>query len=305
MNKRPILFAGSSLPELAEEISAELGIPLGRRELSQFPDGETSVKIQEDVFGRDVFVLQSIATDPNRYLVELLMMIDALKRSSAKNIVAIIPYLGYCRQDRKNKPGVPITAKLVANLLRAAGVTRLITFDLHADQVEGFFEIPVDHLRCQKLLCDEAKKWIGENCIIVAPDIGSIKIARAMAKLLNAELAVVNKQRLNSFDVKGTLIGDVANKNVLIADDLCSTGGTLVAAANLCRELGALKIVAAVTHGLFAGDALQKIDSSALEALFITNSVVAPSDKIPNSLKVNISSLAAMIAEAIKLLNKN
>jgi ribose-phosphate pyrophosphokinase len=276
MTKYPLLFAGSSHPELANEISVELGISLGRRDLSQFPDGELSVEIQEDVRGKDVFVLQSIAADPNRYLMELLIMIDALKRASAKSIVAIIPYFGYCRQDRKNKPGVAIAAKLVANLLVTAGATHLITWDLHADQIEGFFEIPVDHLHCQKLLCETAKKLIGENCIVV-----------------------VNKQRLNFFDVKATLIGDVANKNVLIADDLCSTGGTLVAAANLCREAGAKKIIAAVTHGLFVGNAMKKIESSTLESLFVTNSTPFL-DQFSKAAKIDTLSIAPMIAEAIK-----
>ncbi len=304
MTKYPLLFAGSSHPELANEISVELGISLGRRDLSQFPDGELSVEIQEDVRGKDVFVLQSIAADPNRYLMELLIMIDALKRASAKSIVAIIPYFGYCRQDRKNKSGVAIAAKLVANLLVTAGATHLITCDLHADQIEGFFEIPVDHLHCQKLLCETAKKLIGENCSVVAPDIGSVKIAEAMAKLLNVDLVVVNKQRLNSFDVKATLIGDVANKNVLIADDLCSTGGTLVAAANLCREAGAKKIIAAVTHGLFVGNAMKKIESSTLESLFVTNSTPFLG-QFSKAAKIDTLSIAPMIAEAIKNIGRS
>lgn len=296
MKKQPFLFAGSSHLTLAKDVCKELKINLGRMDLNQFPDGETNVQVLENVRGCDVFILQSIVGEPNHYLFELLIIIDALKRSSAKSITAIIPYLGYCRQDRKNKPGVPITAKLVANVLATAGITNLITFDLHADQVEGFFETSVDHLHCQKLLSDVAKKIIGEECTVVAPDIGSIKIAESMTKLLDTELAVIKKERLNSFEVSMTLIGDVNNKSVLITDDLCSTAGTLVAAANLCRQEGAKKIIAAVTHGLFVGDAIKKIETSPLEYLLITDTI-EPRGFFSNSIKS--ISVAPMIAKAI------
>lgn len=297
MKKQPILFAGSSHLTLAKDVCKVLKINLGRMDLNQFPDGETNVQVLENVRGCDVFILQSIVGEPNHYLFELLIIIDALKRSSAKSITAIIPYLGYCRQDRKNKPGVPITAKLVANVLATAGITNLITFDLHADQVEGFYETTVDHLHCQKLFSDIAKNLIGEECTVVAPDIGSIKIAESMAKLFDTGLAVIKKERLSSLEVSMTLIGDVNNKNVLITDDLCSTAGTLVAAANLCRQQGAKKIIAAVTHGLFVGDAVKKIETSALEYLLITDTI-EPRGYFSNSIKS--VSVAPMIAEAIK-----
>lgn len=296
MKQQPILFAGSSHLKLAEDVCKELNISLGRMHLSQFPDGETDVQILENVRGRDVFVLQSIVIEPNHYLFELLIVIDALKRSSAKSITAIIPYLGYSRQDRKNKPGVPITAKLVANVLAAAGITNLITFDLHADQVEGFFETTVDHLHCQELLYNACKSQDRSDCVVVAPDIGSMKIAESMAKLLNTELAVIKKERLNPFEVSMTLIGDVSHKNVLITDDLCSTAGTLVAAANLCRQHGASKIMGAITHGLFVEEALTKIESSALDCLFITDTI-QPRTAFPSCIKT--ISVAPLIAEAI------
>lgn len=299
MNNSPLFFAGSSHRELAIEICTELRIPLGAVSLGSFPDGEISVEILEDVRGRDVFILQSLAIDPNRYLMELLIMVDALKRSSAKSITAIVPYLGYCRQDRRNKPGVPITAKLVANLLSSAGTNHLMTFDLHSDQVEGFFEIPVTHLHCQELLCSHVKELLGENLIVVAPDIGSIKIAEAMAKLLKVDLAVIKKERLNSADVEMTLIGDVANKNVLITDDLCSTAGTLVAAAKLCQERGAQKVIGAITHGLFVKDAMAKIESSALLSLLTTNTI-PPHDQLSASTKIDQISIAKIIAKAIR-----
>jgi ribose-phosphate pyrophosphokinase len=187
----------------------------------------------------------------------------------------------------------------VANLLSSAGIHHLITFDLHSDQIEGFFEIPVTHLHCQELLCSHVKDLLEENCIVVAPDIGSIKIAEAMAKLLKVELAVIKKERLNSTDVEMTLIGDVAHKNVLIADDLCSTAGTLVAAAQLCQQRGAQKVVGAITHGLFVKDALAKIESSALQSLLITNTIPSH-DSHSRSTKINQISIAKIIAEAIR-----
>jgi ribose-phosphate pyrophosphokinase len=297
MNKQPILFSGSSHLKLAKDVCHELNVSLGRMHLSQFPDGETDVQILENVRGRDVFVMQSIVMEPNHYLFELLMIIDALKRSFAKSITAIIPYLGYCRQDRKNKPGVPITAKLVANVFSTAGMTNLITFDLHADQIEGFFETTVDNLHCQQLLYDACKHQSGEECIIVAPDMGSMKIAENMARLLNAELAIIKKERLNPFEVNMTLIGNVSNKNVLITDDLCSTAGTLVEAVNLCKQQGAKKIMAAITHGLFVDEALSKIESSVLDYLFTTDTI-QHRNTFPASIKT--ISVAPLIAEAIK-----
>ena len=295
----PLLFCGSSHEALAKEVAIELNIPLGKMSLSQFPDGETAVEIQEDVRGRDVFILQSTAINPSFYLLELLIIIDALKRSSAQNIVAIIPYFGYCRQDRKDKPGVPITAKLVANMLMAAGITRLITFDLHAGQLEGFFEIPVDHFHCQQLLAETTKTLISTDCIIVAPDIGSIKVAEKMAKLMNTDFVIIEKQRLSAVEVKMNLIGTLRSKHVLIIDDMCSTASTLIAAAKLCQQHGAEKVVAAVTHGICTGEAVKKIEESSLAALLITNTV--PSfDRFSLSSKIITLSIAPLIAKGIK-----
>lgn len=294
----PLFFSGSSHRGLAKEICTELKISLGAISLGFFPDGEIAVQVLEDVRGREVFVLQSLAVEPNRYFMELLIIIDALKRASAKSITAIIPYLGYCRQDRKNKAGVPITAKLVANLLSSAGTDHLMTFDLHSDQVEGFFEIPVTHLHCQELLCNYIQKTLGENLIAVAPDIGSIKIAQAMAKWLKVDLAVIKKERLDAEEVVMTLIGNVAGKNVLIADDLCSTAGTLVAAAQLCQKRGAQKVMGAMTHGLFVKDAVAKIESSPLLSVLTTNTI--PSEtRFSTSTKINQISVATLIARAI------
>ncbi|AAP05311.1 ribose-phosphate diphosphokinase [Chlamydia caviae] len=296
MNKQPILLSGSSNLILAQNVCAELKIKLGRMELNQFPDGETHVKVLEDVRGRDVFIMQSIVGQPNHYLFELLIIADALKRSSAKSITAIIPYLGYCRQDRRNKTGEPITAKLVADVLTTAGITNLITCDLHADQIEGFYKTHVDHLHCQQLFVDTIKSCISQDCIAIAPDIGSIKIAERIARMLDTGLAVIKKERLNSFEVSMQLIGEVQDKNVVIIDDLCSTANTLVEAANLCKQKGAKKIIATVTHGLFVGDAIQKIETSALESLFVTDTIHLQS----TSTCIKTLSTAPMIASAIK-----
>ncbi len=229
--------------------------------------------------------------------MELLILIDALRRSRAKSITAIIPYLSYCRQDRRNKDGMPITAKLVANLLSTAGVDHLITFDLHCDQIEGFFEIPVTHLRCGQIFSDPVQQLLGENSIVVAPDIGSIKIAESMAKLLQVDMAVLQKKRHNAFDVEMILIGNVSNKNILLVDDLCSTAGTLVAAASLCKKMGAHKIIAEVSHGLFVGNALEKIEQSFIDALLISDTIPI----FPHSCsKIHSISIAPSLAKTIQ-----
>ncbi len=302
-HSHPLLFCGSSHPNLGQEIQKLLNISLGSMKLAHFPDGESSIEILEPVRGRTVFALQSIALQPNEYLMELLIIIDALKRNSAKHIIAIIPYFGYCRQDRKDKSGSPITAKLVANLLTAAGATRIITLDLHAGQLEGFFEIPVDHLQCQQLLAAATQKHLSKNCVVVAPDIGSIKIAQKLATPLNADLAVIEKERLSSHDIQMTLIGNVQGKEVVIADDICSTASTLVLAANLCHSHGAQKVIAAVTHGICAEDAIEKIEQSSLEALLITDTI-PPLNRFTKSSKIFTLSVAPLISEEIKnLLN--
>lgn len=296
MKDLPIIFSGSSNVKLAQDLCRELNIDLGRMEIIQFPDREICIEILEEVRGNHVFIVQSIVGEPNHFLCELLIIIDAIKRSSAKSITAVIPYLGYCRQDRKNKPGTPITAKLIAKMLSTAGITNLITCDLHSDQIEGFFETNVDHIHCQELFQEPIKTLIGKDSIVVAPDIGSIKIAERMAKFLDTQFAVIKKERINPFDVRMTLIGDISRPNVLIIDDLCSTANTLVEAASLCKQLGAKKVVAAVTHGLFVGDAIQKIENSILERLFVTDTV-----KLHNSSAcIHTVSIAPILAAAIR-----
>lgn len=267
------LFAGTSHPQLAEAIASASQIPLGGIHIGKFPDGETSVEILESVRGKHVFVLQTIAHQPNEYLMELLIIVDALKRASAKEITAVIPYFGYCRQDRKDKPRVPITAKLVANLLTEAGVTHVISMDLHAEQVQGFFDITVDHLTCRSLLV-RAIQQQGFDGIVVGPDSGSIKIARAFAAELGVDFAIVDKHRMSPTQVEVLhLIGDVNGKDVLLADDMCSTGGTLVSAAKACHEKGAKRIIAAVTHGVLIDSAVEMIAQSPIDILYIADTI--------------------------------
>lgn len=290
-----VMFCGSSHPELAKAMAKEAKIPIGSLKRSKFPDGEISVEILESVRGKLAFVVQSIAKNPSEYLMEMLVIVDALKRASAKGIIAVIPYFGYCRQDRKDKPRVPITAKLVANLLEAAGVTRLVTMDLHAEQVQGFFDIPVDHLFAKKPLIEAFLKEISksrkegfkpEEFVVVAPDVGSVKIAKSTAEILGSDFAVADKLRVDSIKKSRSLskdftsnvevrqlIGDVKEKNVLLADDICSTGSTIASAAKACQEKGARKIFALVTHGLFVGEALEMIKRSGVEAIFVTDTI--------------------------------
>lgn len=295
-----LLFSGSSHPLLAQQIADNLGIELAPLELSRFPDGETSLRVKQSVRGQDVFVVQTIALDPNNYLVELLIIIDALKRASAKSITAVIPYFGYCRQDRKDKPREPITAKLVANVLASAGATHVLTMDLHAGQLEGFFDIPVDHIHGLSVMGQAFKEIGAHNFVVVAPDIGSVKLAHKYASLLNTELVIVDKQRLTATEVGvAAVIGDVKGKNVLLADDMCSTGGTLVSAAKACREKGAKRIFAVVTHGLLVGDAVKHIEESPIEALLMSNTI-PHTDRLSGATKVKTVSVARLFGQAIR-----
>lgn len=294
-----LLFTGSSHPVLAQAIANELKLPLSKTNLKRFPDGEIQFEIQENVRGRDTFVIQTTALDPNEYLVELLIMIDALKRASAKSIVAVIPYFGYCRQDRKDKPRVPITAKLIANLLEKAGATRVLTMDLHAGQLQGFFDIPVDNLFGRPVLIDAVERFKLHNPVVVTPDIGSIKLARAFATQMNVDFAIIDKHRSSATQVEVlNLIGDVKGKDVLLADDMCSTGGTLASAAKACQEKGALRVFAAITHGILVGEAITKIENSPIEALLMTDTIPV-NQRLDGTEKIQIVSVANLFAHAI------
>jgi ribose-phosphate pyrophosphokinase len=270
------LFAGTSHPELAEQIAQSLGIALGNARIEMFPDGEIGVRVLESVRGRDVFIVQTIARHPNFYLMELLILIDAMKRASARSTIAIIPYYGYARQDRRGKEREPITAKLVADLLQTAGATRVLTMDLHTEQIQGFFDIPVDNLYARPLIVEALSKQKMDEFVVVAPDIGSIKLARAYAEALKIDLAIVDKRRVSAKQVEmSALIGDVKDKNVLLVDDVCSTGGTLKTAARVCKHAGAKCVWAAFTHGLFVGKE-GLLEDSEIERFVMSNTIPAP-----------------------------
>lgn len=291
------LFAGTSHPELAQQIASCLGIALGKARIEMFPDGEIGVRILESVRGRDVFIVQSIARNPNFYLMELLILVDAMKRASARSIIAVIPYYGYARQDRRGKEREPITAKLVADLLQRSGITRVLTMDLHTEQIQGFFDIPVDNLYARPLIVEALSKLKMDEFVVVTPDIGSIKLARSYAEALKVDLAIVDKRRVSAKQVEMTaLIGDVKDKNILLVDDMCSTGGTLKTAVRVCKQAGARDVRVAVTHGLFVGKGL--LEDSGIEKIVMSNTVPAPETIDQKSLE--IVTVAPLFAKAIQ-----
>jgi ribose-phosphate pyrophosphokinase len=290
-------FSGNASLALANEISAYLKIPLGSAEITRFRDGEISVKICENVRGADVFIHQSTHS-PADNLMELLIMIDAAKRASAKQVTAVIPYFGYARQDRKDQPRVPITAKLVADLISKSGADRVVTVDLHAAQIQGFFDIPFDHLYSSLVFSKYLKDMGISDLVVVAPDAGSIDMARAYAKRLGAGLALVDKRRPKP-DVAEVMniIGDVNDKNILIRDDMIDTAGTVIQATKALKEKGVKKIYVACTHPVLSGDAVQKIENSPIERLFVTNTIPVPEEK--RSPKIVVFSVAELLGEAI------
>jgi len=286
-----VLIAGSSYRELAQKISQRIQRPLGLLSIETFPDGEIGVEILENVRGSDVFVLQSPGRHPNRYLMELFIIADALKRASARSIVAVVPYYAYARQDRRDKGRVPITAKLVADLLERAGVSRVLTMDLHTEQIQGFFNIPVDNLYARPLFVEALKKAKLQDLVVVSPDVGSNKMAREFAEDLQVDLAIVDKRRVSSQKVEaGALIGELRGKNALLVDDICSTGGTLELAAKVCRHEGAKKIYAAVTHSLQTEGKPEGIDE-----MFVSDSI--PSE---GNTETQIVSIADLFSQAIQ-----
>lgn len=300
MTATPIIFSGSSHPILANEMIAHLGTTLGKCDLHLFPDQEIFVDILEPIQGHDVFVFQSLGGNPNFHIVETLIMLDALKRASASSITVILPYFAYARQDRIDRPGTPITAKLMANLLTNAGADYLITMDLHSEQIEGFFDIPVHQLLSSSFLIPFCKSLQFENPVVVAPDKGGIKLATVYARELDVPIALIDKERVDSFQVKMRLfVGDVKGKTVILPDDMCSTAGTLVSAAKVCAEQGAKRIIAVVGHGLFIGDALEKIEQSPIEMLIVTNSIPM-TEKVRHHPKIRTISIAPLLAQAIR-----
>lgn len=290
------LIAGNANPALAKEISAHLGIQLTAAEVGRFPDGEISVHIKETVRGADVCVIQPTCPPVNENLMELLLIIDALKRASAERITAVIPYYGYARQDRKHIGRVPISAKLVANMIVTAGADRVLTLDLPAGQIQGFFDIPVDNLRGDPIIADYFRHQDLENTVIVAPDVGAAKRARAVAERLELPLAIVEKSRISPTEVRAlNIIGDVKGKRAILVDDILATGGTIIEAANLLLEFGAREVSAAFIHGVFAGDAVQRLEASPVKKIVVTNTIPPP-----RSPKIDVISVGVLFAETIK-----
>jgi ribose-phosphate pyrophosphokinase len=300
MSRELRVFTGSAHPALGKAIAASLGIPLGRAHLARFSDGEVWYQIQDNVRGADVFVVQPTSPPVNENLMELLVMLDAFKRSSASRITAVIPYYGYARQDRKDKPRVPISAKLVADLLSAAGTDRILTMDLHAAQIQGFFDIPVDHLFAAPVIMDYVSKLDLPDLTVVSPDAGGVERARAYAKRLGAALAIVDKRRetANVADVHH-VIGDVRGRTVLIVDDIVDTGGTLTKVTEAIKDSGASEILASCSHGVLSGKAIERIEACPLSRLLVTDSIPLPEDR-RRCAKVVILSIAELMAKAIR-----
>jgi len=299
------LFSGSAHPELAQEIVDRLDGSLGRANLKRFSDGEVSFQIDENIRGTDVFILQPTSTPVDEHLLELCVMIDAFRRSSAARITAVIPYYGYARQDRKDKPRVPISAKLVANLLCAAGANRVLTMDLHKAQIQGFFDIPVDHLFAAPIFIDHLTKMNpGENITIVSPDAGGVERARAYAKRLDADLAIIDKRRSEDGHAEVMhVVGDVKNKLCIIQDDLVDTAGTLQQAAQALCANGASRVIACAVHGVLSGPALERITESQLEKVIVTNTIPLRPEVAASS-KIHVLSVAPLLARAIQSIHQ-
>lgn len=295
------IFAGNSNPALALAMAESLGLSLGKSEVGLFCDGEISVNINESVRGSDVFVVQSTCSPVNRHLMELLIMLDAMRRASAGRITAVIPYFGYARQDRKSKARDPITAKLVANLIATAGADRVLTMDLHAPQIQGFFDVPVDHMRGAPILLPYFDRKIADyhdNVVVMSPDLGSVTRNRAFAERLDVPLAIVDKRRPkpNESEVMN-IIGEVKGKNVLIVDDMIDTAGTLCHAAEAVKQRGAISVTACATHAILSGPAIERISKSALDEVVVLDTIPLPEAK--RIAKIKQLSVAAMLAEAV------
>jgi len=297
------VFSGTSNEPLARASCAYIGIELGKSTIKPFPDGETFVKIEENVRGEDVFVVQSTSPPTNHHLMEMFIMIDALRRASANRITAVMPFYGYARQDRKDQPRVPITAKLVANLIVAAGANRLLAMDLHAQQVVGFFDIPVDHLYAAPVMYEYLRKKQLNDLVVVSPDVGGLKMAYAYSQTLDAGLAIVAKRRKNATEVESVaIIGEVRGKNALIVDDLTETAGTLVKAAELLKRKGAKQILTCVSHAILNDVGIERLRKSVIDELITTDTVLRP---VISGVKITTLSVAGLLGEAIKRINAN
>jgi ribose-phosphate pyrophosphokinase len=299
------VFSGSAHPALAREIAEFLGVPLGHARLHRFPDSEVGFQIDENIRGTDVFVVQPTSNPVDEHLVELCVMIDAFRRSSATRITAVIPYYGYARQDRKDKPRVPISAKLVANLLSAAGANRVLTMDLHKAQIQGFFDIPVDHLFAAPVIIEYLAKISDDSVTIVSPDAGGAERARAYAKRLGAELAIIDKRRSTETGAAEVMnvVGDVTGRTCILQDDIIDTAGTIVKAATALKENGAARVIACAVHGVLSGPAIERIENAPIEKLIITNTIPHDGDAARSS-KIVVLSVARLLGQAIRSIHE-
>jgi len=300
------IFGGRSNPALSQKISDYLGIPLGSAKITPFPDGELLVKLEEDVRGRDVFIIQSTCYPANESIMELLIFIDCARRASADRVTAVIPYFGYARQDRKDEGRTPITAKLAANLITTAGADRVLTLDLHAAQIQGFFDIPLDNLLAEPVLSRFYSEKKLKDLVLVSPDVGNTKRARVYAERLGGELAIINKRRVSGRDVEvGRIIGDVKDKTVLMIDDMITTAGTVSGAAGLCRESGARRIYVGATHGVLCAGAPERLREAPIDEVVVTDTVPVTQDKIDAVGKLKVLSVASLMGEAIHRIHNN
>jgi ribose-phosphate pyrophosphokinase len=298
------LFSGSAHPALAQEIADFLGVPIGHARLQRFPDTEVSFQIDENIRGTDVFIVQPTCADVDRSIMELCVMIDAFRRSSASRITAVIPYYGYARQDRKDKPRVPISAKLVANLLSAAGTNRVLTMDLHKAQIQGFFDIPVDHLFAAPVIIDYCSRLAFPNLTIVSPDAGGAERARAYAKRLDADLAIIDKRRSDGGTAEVmNVVGDVTGQTCIIQDDIIDTAGTIVNAAKALKENGAQRVLACAVHGVLSGPAISRLEAAPIDQVIITNTIPLSGDRARCS-KIKVLSVARLLGQAIRSIHE-
>ena len=299
------IFSGSAHKALTEEIADFLQVPVGRSKLQRFPDTEVSFQIDENIRGTDVFVVQPTCADVDRHLVELCVMIDAFKRSSASRITAVIPYYGYARQDRKDKPRVPISAKLVANLITAAGANRVLTMDLHKAQIQGFFDIPVDHLFAAPVIIAHLQQMGSDELTIVSPDAGGAERARAYAKRLDAELAIIDKRRSEDGTAEVmNVVGDVAGRTCILQDDIIDTAGTIVKAANALKANGAERVFACAVHGVLSGPAIEKLEQAPIDSVIITNTIPLMTERARASRKIKQLSVARLLGQAIRSIHE-
>ena len=297
------LFSGSAHPSLAREIADHLGVPVGNARLTRFPDSEVSFQINENIRGTDVFLIQTMSRSVDEHLVEMCVMMDAFRRSSASRMTAVIPYYGYARQDRKDRPRVPISAKLVANLLTAAGMNRVLTMDLHKAQIQGFFDVPVDHLFAAPIIIEYLARENYPNLTIVSPDAGGAERARAYAKRLDAELAIIDKRRTDAGGLIMNVVGDVQGRTCIIQDDIIDTAGTIVKAALALKEAGAARVIACAVHGVLSGQAFERIETAHLEKLIVTDTL--PLGELwAQSKKIVVLSVARLLSQAIRSIHE-